>query len=146
MKIVFVALLFGIIVTSFADVPAQQEGVIRVRRVVLEDTNGIVQIDITAEQNEPDILLYDSDGDGVVVLNRDRDTTGCEVYNKEGKVRLKISARYIVMCGDDGRERFRLTKEGVSLYDEQGKLIFFLSSNLGLFDEDGKLRMRLRAK
>jgi len=59
---------------------------------------------------------------------------------------LKISAYYIVGCGDDGRERFRLTKEGVSLYDEQGKLIFFLGSNLGLFDEDGKLRMRLRAK
>ncbi|GEM_PF-2266046 len=146
MKIAFVALLFGIIVASFADVPVKQEGVIRVRRVVVEDTNGIVQIDITAEQNEPDILLYDSDGDGVVVLNRDRDTAGCEVYNKEGKVRLKISARYIVGYGDDGRERLRLTKEGVSLYDEQGKLIFFLGSNLGLFDEDGKLRMRLRAK
>jgi len=72
MKIDFGALLFGIIVASFADVPAQ-EGVIRVRRVVVEDTNGIVQIDITAEQNEPDILLYDSDVDGVVVLNRDRD-------------------------------------------------------------------------
>lgn len=139
-------LLLAIIVASFANVPERQEGVIRTRWVEVADENGRVQIDITAEENEPDILLYDSDSDGIVVLNKDHDTTGLEVYNKEGKVRLKISARYIVIFGDDTRERLRLTKEGVSLYDEQGKLVFFFGSNLRLFGEDGKLKLRLRAK
>lgn len=144
MREYFTVLLITLSAVGFGQ--GKNGGVIRTRAVAVEDENGKIQVDITAEENEPDILLYDSDGDGVVVLDKDQDTTGLEVHNREGKVRLKISARYIVIFGDDARERLRLTKEGVSLYDEQGKLVFFLGSNLGLFGEDGKLKLQLRAK
>ncbi len=144
MRKYFTALLITLSAVAFGS--GKKGDVIRTRAVAVEDENGKIQVDITAEEDEPDIVLYDSDGDGVVVLNKDQNTTGLEVYNKEGKMRLKISARYIAMFEDDGRERLRLTKEGVSLYDEQGKLVFFFGSNLGLFGEDGKLKLRLRAK
>lgn len=139
-------LLLAIIVASFADVPERQEGVIRTRWVEVEDENGRVQIDITAEENEPDILLYDSDGDGIVVLNKDQDTTGLEVYNREGKMRLKISARYIVIFGDDARERLRLTKEGFRCMMKRVNWFSFWVVTWGFSGEDGKLKLRLRAK
>ncbi|MEO0071211.1 MAG: hypothetical protein ABIK39_03890 [candidate division WOR-3 bacterium] len=121
--------------------------VVQTRRVVIEDEVGKVRAEIAADEKEPDIILYDSDGDGCVALDEDKGGSGLEVYDEKGRTRLRMSATGIEIYDGNEKPQVRWSASGLKIYDEKGKVRLFWSGlGLGLFDEKGRLRLRLSAE